>query len=139
MEWKSKKYQYYEYRPKVKKLWSTGISGSKPWGNLTAINLNNGKIIWQVPFGEYEELKKIFQLLDKLIWGATKLQEILFLLQEHWIKKYIWFTKWKRGLGYELPFIGSSPPTVYEYNGEQYIQYSHRKHFLLVNIKILLN
>ena len=22
---------------------------------------------------------------------------------------------------YELPFIGSSPPTIYEYNGEQYI------------------
>ena len=29
-----------------------------PWGTLTASNLNNGKIIWQVPFGEYEFLKE---------------------------------------------------------------------------------
>ena len=29
-----------------------------PWGSLTALDLNNGKIIWQVPFGEYDYLKK---------------------------------------------------------------------------------
>ena len=36
-----------------------GYPGSKPpWGSLTAVNLNTGKIIWKVPFGEYEELSK---------------------------------------------------------------------------------
>ena len=37
-----------------------------PWGTLTAINLNNGKIIWQKPLGEYEELKK------KRFWDAWR-------------------------------------------------------------------
>ena len=37
-----------------------GYPGSKPpWGNLTAIDLNSGKIKWQVPFGEYESLTKL--------------------------------------------------------------------------------
>ena len=35
-----------------------GYPGVKPpWGTLTAINLNTGKIIWQVPLGHYEVLK----------------------------------------------------------------------------------
>ena len=27
-----------------------------PWGNLTAVDLNTGKFIWRIPFGEYPEL-----------------------------------------------------------------------------------
>ena len=29
-----------------------------PWGTLTSLNLNNGKIIWQVPLGDYKEISK---------------------------------------------------------------------------------
>ncbi|MBK5292553.1 MAG: PQQ-binding-like beta-propeller repeat protein, partial [Acidobacteriia bacterium] len=29
---------------------------SPPWGRLSAIDLNNNKILWQVPLGEYKEL-----------------------------------------------------------------------------------
>ena len=29
-----------------------------PWATLNAINLNTGKIAWQVPLGEYEDLPK---------------------------------------------------------------------------------
>jgi len=35
-----------------------GYPGVKPpWGTLTAMNLNTGKIIWQVPLGHYKKLK----------------------------------------------------------------------------------
>ena len=35
-----------------------GYPGVKPpWGTLTAINLNTGKIVWQTPLGYYESLK----------------------------------------------------------------------------------
>jgi quinoprotein glucose dehydrogenase len=36
-----------------------GYPGIKPpWGTLNAVNLNSGKLLWKVPLGEYEELKK---------------------------------------------------------------------------------
>ena len=42
-----------------------GHPGSKPpWGNLTAINLSTGKKIWQIPFGEYEELTDSYNVIN---------------------------------------------------------------------------
>ena len=40
---------YYKYDSTFNRLLDQfGYPGSKPpWGNLTALNLNNGKIIWQ--------------------------------------------------------------------------------------------
>jgi hypothetical protein len=29
---------------------------STPWGTLNALNLNTGRYVWQIPFGEYPEL-----------------------------------------------------------------------------------
>ena len=51
---------YYKYSSHFKVIKDQyGYPGSKPpWGKLSAINLNTGKIIWSVPFGEYDELTK---------------------------------------------------------------------------------
>ena len=58
---KKNKYEYYEYSSHFKVLKDqNGYPASKPpWGSLTSLNLNSGKIIWQVPFGEYSDLTKI--------------------------------------------------------------------------------
>ena len=55
------KFSYYKYLSKFERLFDeNGYPGSKPpWGNLTAIDLNSGKLKWQVPFGEYENLTKL--------------------------------------------------------------------------------
>ena len=67
-----------------------GYPGSKPpWGSLTAINLNNGKIIWKIPFGEYDELtEKDIPLLVLIIMEVLQQQLVgLFLQLELWITK----------------------------------------------------
>jgi quinoprotein glucose dehydrogenase len=127
LEKSKKKYTYYEYGIKTKLLEDhLGYPGSKPpWGNLTAINLNTGKKIWQIPFGEYEELSKknipktgtynyggVTATAGNLVFATGTLDNKVRAIdsrngQELW--------------SYTLPFSGSSPPTVYEYNKEQYI------------------
>ena len=54
-------FSYNKYFSEFERLFDqNGYPGSKPpWGNLTALNLNNGKIKWQIPFGEYEELTNL--------------------------------------------------------------------------------
>jgi len=127
LEKSKKKNIYYEYGIKTKLLEDhLGYPGSKPpWGSLTAINLNTGKKIWQIPFGEYEELSKknitktgtynyggVTATAGNLVFATGTLDNKLRAIdsrngQELW--------------NYNLMFSGSSPPTVYEYENEQYI------------------
>jgi glucose dehydrogenase len=102
-----------------------GYPGSKPpWGTLTAINLNTGKIIWQVPLGFYEELKNkglitgtenfggATATLGGLVFAGGTMDK-MFRAFDSDTGKELW--------SYKLPFIGSAPPTSYEINNEQYI------------------
>ena len=118
---------YYKYSMKGKLLEDhLGYPGSKPpWGNLTAIDLNTGKIIWKVPFGEYAELSQkgvpitgtynyggVTATAGNLVFATGTLDNKLRAFDAR-NGKELW--------SYILPFSGSSPPTVYEFNKEQYI------------------
>ena len=103
-----------------------GYPGVKPpWGTLTALNLNSGKIIWQVPLGYFEELKKRgFEDTGTLNFGGATATAGGIVFAAGTIDKLIRAFDadtgkilWK----YKLPYIGSAPPTIYEANGEQYI------------------
>lgn len=48
------RYQFTGYRKFLDQDGYPAIS--PPWGTLSAINLNTGKYLWQIPFGEYPEL-----------------------------------------------------------------------------------
>ena len=118
---------YYKYNSKFKRLIDqNGYPGSKPpWGTITSIDVNNGKIRWQVPFGEYNELteKKIPITGTENYSGVTGTESGLLLATGTLDKKFRIFDSenGKELWSYKLPFIGSSPPVTYQINGEQYI------------------
>ena len=118
---------YYVYSMKSEFLVDhLGYPGSKPpWGRLTSIDLNTGKKIWEVPFGEYNELtKKGIPITGTYNFGGVTgtAGGLLFATgtMDNKIRAFdslngeeLW--------SYQLPFSGSSPPTIFEHLGEQYI------------------
>ena len=103
-----------------------GYPGIKPpWGTLNAVNLSTGKLLWKVPLGEFEELKK--QGLPNSgteIYGGPVVTKggIVFVAatQDEKIRafdkssgKVLWEAK--------LPAAGFATPAVYTINKKQYV------------------
>ncbi len=96
-----------------------------PWGQLTAIDLNQGSIVWQVPLGEFEELTQrgvpqtgtenyggpIVTAGGLLFIGAT--QDGKFRAFDRESGKVLWET--------QLPAGGYATPSTYSVAGRQYI------------------
>ena len=118
---------YYKYNSKFKRLKDkNGYPGSKPpWGTITALNVNTGKIIWQKPFGEYEELtKKGIPLTGTENYSGVTGTEAGLILATGTLDKKFRILDARNGKelwSYKMPFIGSSPPVTYQIDGEQYI------------------
>jgi quinoprotein glucose dehydrogenase len=98
---------------------------SPPWGTISAINLNTGKYLWQVPFGEFEELKKKgIPATGRENYGGPVVTAggLIFIGASadgkfRAIHKRTGKTLWET----ELPAPGVATPAVYEVNGRQYI------------------
>jgi quinoprotein glucose dehydrogenase len=97
-----------------------------PWGTLNAIDLNTGKYLWKIPFGEYPELAAkgmkntgtenyggpILTASGLLIIGAT--------IYDH--KMHAYDSKTGKLLWeHELPYAGNATPATYMIEGKQYI------------------
>lgn len=96
-----------------------------PWGLLTAIDLNRGETVWQVPLGEYAELSKrgipptgtenfggtIVTAGGLVFIGATK-DEKFRAFDKH-TGKILWETK--------LPAGGYATPATYMAASRQYV------------------
>ena len=121
------KFSYYEYQSHFSVLKDqNGFPASKPpWGTLTALNLNNGKIIWQTPFGEFDYLSDIGQKKTGTpnFGGATGTAGNLIFATGTMDKKVRAFDSntGEEVWSYKLPYIGSNPPTIFSYKNEQYI------------------
>ena len=96
-----------------------------PWGTLTSLDLNTGKIVWQVPLGEYEALtKKGFPITGTPNRsGATATDGGLVFVSGTLDYKIRAFDSdnGKELWSYKMPFIGSAAPTTYMVNDKQYV------------------
>jgi quinoprotein glucose dehydrogenase len=103
-----------------------GYPGSRPpWGTLNAIDLNNGKLMWKVPLGEYQELmlRGLPPTGTENFGGATVTAGGLVFCagtRDHKIRAFD-KTTGKELWQHPLPFGGYAPPAVYSFRGKQYI------------------
>jgi len=96
-----------------------------PWGTLTSIDLNRGEIVWQIPLGEYPELRRrgvpptgtenfggaIVTAGGLVFIGATK--DRIFHALDKTTGKLLWETELEAG--------GNATPSTYEAGGKQYV------------------
>jgi quinoprotein glucose dehydrogenase len=97
-----------------------------PWGTLSAIDLNTGKYLWKIPFGEYPELVAkgiantgsdnyggpVVTAGGLILIGATVFDQ-KFHAYDKTTGKLLWET--------QLPFAGLATPATYMVNGKQYV------------------
>ena len=96
-----------------------------PWGTLNAIDLNKGKIMWQIPLGEFEELTRrgIPPTGTQNLGGCITTAGGLVFVGATMDEKFRAFDKNTGALLWEtkLPAGGYATPSTYQVNGKQYI------------------
>lgn len=98
---------------------------SPPWGTLNAIDLNTGKYVWKIPFGEFEELKKKgIPTTGRENYGAPVVTSggLLFIAATA-DGKFRAINKRNGKILFEtdLPASGVATPAVYAIDGKQYV------------------
>ncbi|HEY6413586.1 MAG TPA: c-type cytochrome [Edaphobacter sp.] len=97
-----------------------------PWGTLSALDLNTGKYLWQVPLGQYPELAaKGLPDTGSENYGGPIVTAggLIFIAATNFDHKLRAFDKTTGKLLWEtvLPFAGNATPATYEASGRQYI------------------
>jgi quinoprotein glucose dehydrogenase len=97
-----------------------------PWGQLSAIDLNQGKILWQIPFGEYPQLAAKGQAntgSENYGGGIVTAGGLFFIGATSYDKKFRVFDKTNGKLLWEttLPAAGNATPAMYQADGRQFV------------------
>ncbi len=96
-----------------------------PWGQLNCVDLNTGKLLWQVPLGEYDELTRLGlpKTGTENFGGATVTAGGLVFCAGTRDSKIRAFDADSGAELWEhpLPWTGSAPPMSYEVHGRQFI------------------
>jgi len=96
-----------------------------PWGTLTCLDLNTGKIAWKIPFGEYSELaEKGVPKTGQENFGGSMLTSTGVVIAGGTRDKKLRAFDADSGTelwSYQLPLHSSAPPASYEAGGRQFI------------------
>jgi quinoprotein glucose dehydrogenase len=97
-----------------------------PWGTLNAIDMNTGKYLWKIPFGEYPELAaKGMRNTGSENYGGPIVTGggLVFIGATAYDRKFHAFDSSTGKLLWEceLPFAGMATPATYMVNGKQYV------------------
>ena len=96
-----------------------------PWGTLNAVNLNNGKLLWKVPVGEYPELtKKGIPITGTELYGGPLVTKggLVFIAASKDARIRAFDKKTGKVLWEaQLPVPGYATPATYFVNGKQYV------------------
>jgi quinoprotein glucose dehydrogenase len=97
-----------------------------PWGTLNAINLDTGKIVWKIPFGEYPDLvAKGLRNTGSENYGGPVVTAggLVFIGATSADKKFRAYDKATGKLLWQttLPAAGNATPAVYEVGGRQFV------------------
>lgn len=96
-----------------------------PWGTLSAIDLNNGQLVWKIPFGEFEELKEkgIPTTGRENYGGPVVTAGGLIFIAATADGKFRAINKRNGEILFEtdLPAPGIASPSMYEVDGKQYV------------------
>ena len=99
-------------------------ANTPPWGTLTAISLNTGKIIWRDALGDYPEFKAKGIRTGTLNFGGPVVTAggLLFIAATK-DSKFRAFNKKSGKLLWEvdLPAAGIATPSIYQVNGKQFV------------------
>lgn len=123
----NKKNSYYRYSSHFEVIKDQyGYPGSKPpWGNLTSVNLNTGKINWTIPFGEYAELSKDnVPITGSVNFGGVTATAGNLVFATGTVDNKIRAYNSSNGeelWSFKMKYLGSSPPTIFEYDKDQYV------------------
>jgi quinoprotein glucose dehydrogenase len=103
-----------------------GHPGSKPpWGMITAIDLNTGKRIWTVPFGEYADLRERgIPITGQPNFGGVIVTKGGLVFATGTIDQKVRAFDSSSGAQLwesDLPAAGTAPPATYEIDGVQYL------------------
>jgi quinoprotein glucose dehydrogenase len=97
-----------------------------PWGTLNAIDLNTGKYVWRIPFGEYPEL--VAQGItntgsESYGGGVATASGLLLIAATDFDRKFRAYDSKTGKLLMEtlLPYAGNSTPLTYMVGGRQYV------------------
>lgn len=100
-------------------------ANSPPWGRLSAVNLNTGEIVWQIPLGEYPELaaRGITPTGTENYGGPVVTKGGVLFIAATLDKKIRAFNKKTGDLIWEaeLPYAAYATPAIYEVEGKQFL------------------